>query len=152
MCTLRSIHQKCAVGWCIVINKDMGTIKIIDGNIFNSKAQTIVNTVNCVGVMGKGIALVFKLRYPKLFEKYQELCRQRLIEVGKLWLYREEPDAPWVLNNDALYLWFENGQTGTGVENIWTDNDTTTARKLIMDGQVVIIRDGKLYNVMGYSL
>ena len=61
-------------------------------------------------------------------------------------------DAPWVLNNDALYLWFENGQTGTGVENIWTDNDTTTARKLIMDGQVVIIRDGKLYNVMGYSL
>jgi hypothetical protein len=49
-------------------------------------------------------------------------------------------------------LWFEDGQTGTGVENIWTDNDTTTARKLIMDGQVVIIRDGKLYNVMGYSL
>ena len=98
MCTLRSIHRKYAVGWCIVISKDMGTIKIIDGNIFNSKAQTIVNTVNCVGVMGKGIALVFKLRYPKLFEKYQELCRQRLIEVGKLWLYREEPDAPWVLS------------------------------------------------------
>ncbi len=61
-------------------------------------------------------------------------------------------DAPWVLNNDALYLWFENGQTGTGVENIWTDNATSTARKLLINGQVVIIRDGKLYNVMGYSL
>ena len=36
-------------------------IKIIKGNIFNTKAQTIVNTVNCVGVMGKGIALVFML-------------------------------------------------------------------------------------------
>jgi O-acetyl-ADP-ribose deacetylase (regulator of RNase III) len=83
----------------------MGTIKIIDGNIFNSKAQTIVNTVNCVGVMGKGIALVFKLRYPKLFEKYQELCRQRLIEVGKLWLYREEPDAPWVLSFPTKKHW-----------------------------------------------
>jgi hypothetical protein len=39
-------------------------ITIIKGNIFNSKAQTIVNTVNCVGVMGKGIALEFKKRYP----------------------------------------------------------------------------------------
>ena len=47
-------------------------ITIIKGNIFNSKAQTIVNTVNCVGVMGKGIALVFKLRYPNMFELYQK--------------------------------------------------------------------------------
>lgn len=49
-------------------------ITIVHGNIFNSKAQTIVNTVNCVGVMGKGIALVFKLRYPNMFELYQVLC------------------------------------------------------------------------------
>ena len=61
-------------------------------------------------------------------------------------------DAPWVLNNGSLYLWFETGKTGTGVEDIWTDNAASSARKLIMDGQVVIIRDGKLYNVMGYSL
>ena len=49
-------------------------VSIIDGNIFNTKAQTIVNTVNCVGVMGKGIALVFKLRYPNMFEIYQDYC------------------------------------------------------------------------------
>ena len=36
----------------------MSNVTIINGNIFNSKAQTIVNTVNCVGVMGKGIAFV----------------------------------------------------------------------------------------------
>ena len=42
--------------------------------------------------------------------------------------------------------------TGTGVEDIWTEYAATSARKLIMNGQVVIIRDGKLYNVMGYSL
>ena len=52
----------------------MDNVVVIRGNIFNSKAQTIVNTVNCVGVMGKGIALVFKLRYPDLFEKYSEPC------------------------------------------------------------------------------
>ena len=48
----------------------MNNIKIVRGNIFNTKAQTIVNTVNCVGVMGKGIALVFKLRYPLMFDNY----------------------------------------------------------------------------------
>ena len=52
-------------------------IKYIDGNIFNSKLQTVVNTVNCVGVMGKGIALVFRLRYPKMFEEYKKLCRSK---------------------------------------------------------------------------
>ena len=41
------------------------------GNIFNSKAMTIVNTVNCVGAMGKGIALEYKLRFPEMFKEYQ---------------------------------------------------------------------------------
>lgn len=80
-------------------------IKIIKGNIFNSQTQTIVNTVNCVGVMGKGIALVYKLRYPNLFEKYQELCKKRLMDIGKLWLYKEETDASWVLNFPTKKHW-----------------------------------------------
>ena len=37
------------------------------GNIFESSCSTIVNTVNCVGVMGKGIALEFKKKYPEMF-------------------------------------------------------------------------------------
>lgn len=80
-------------------------IKLIKGNIFNSHCQTIVNTVNCVGVMGKGIALVFKLRYPKMFEMYQQFCKQGLIDIGKLWIYNTEPDAPWVLNFPTKKHW-----------------------------------------------
>ncbi|MDN3651369.1 macro domain-containing protein [Thalassotalea ponticola] len=57
------------------------------GNIFASKCDTIVNTVNCQGVMGSGIALEFKLRYPEMFEKYQELCKSKKIQIGKLWNY-----------------------------------------------------------------
>ena len=79
--------------------------KVIKGNIFNTKSQTIVNTVNCVGVMGKGIALVFKLRYPKMFELYKVHCNNQLIGIGKLWLYKGEPDAPWVLNFPTKYHW-----------------------------------------------
>ena len=83
----------------------MGNIQIIEGNIFNSKAQTIVNTVNCVGVMGKGIALVYRLRYPGMYEKYEELCKLHLMKPGKLWLYKGNPNAPWVLNFPTKYHW-----------------------------------------------
>lgn len=83
----------------------MSNVTILNGNIFNSKAQTIVNTVNCVGVMGKGIALVFKLRYPSMFEVYQEYCKQKLIAVGKLWIYKGEPSNPWVLNFPTKTHW-----------------------------------------------
>ena len=66
----------------------MLTISIIkDRNIFDSQCQTIVNTVNCVGVMGKGIALEMKNRYPDMFEKYKNLCENKLIDIGKLWIY-----------------------------------------------------------------
>ena len=80
-------------------------INFIKGNIFNSKAQTIVNTVNCVGVMGKGIALVFKLRYPKMYDLYKDHCKSNLIGIGKLWLYKGEVNAPWVLNFPTKFHW-----------------------------------------------
>jgi len=82
-----------------------GNLQFISGNIFNSKAQTIVNTVNCVGVMGKGIALVFKLRYPMMFENYKRFCDEKLIGIGKLWLYNNQLNAPWVLNFPTKYHW-----------------------------------------------
>ena len=83
----------------------INNVTLINGNIFNTKAQTIVNTVNCVGVMGKGIALVFKLRYPSMFEVYQNYCKQGLISIGKLWIYKGEPSAPWVLNFPTKTHW-----------------------------------------------
>ena len=83
----------------------MKNITIINGNIFNTKAQTIVNTINCVGVMGKGIALVFKLRYPQMFNIYKQYCAAHLIDIGKLWLYKGESSAPWVLNFPTKTHW-----------------------------------------------
>jgi O-acetyl-ADP-ribose deacetylase (regulator of RNase III) len=57
------------------------------GNIFTTKCQTIVNTVNCVGVMGAGIAYEFRLRFPDMFKKYKERCDNSQINIGKLWNY-----------------------------------------------------------------
>lgn len=75
------------------------------GNIFNAKTQTIVNTVNCVGVMGKGIALVFKLRYPKMFDIYKEHCNSKLIKPGVLWIYKKDENSQRVLNFPTKNHW-----------------------------------------------
>ena len=80
-------------------------IKYIHGNIFNSKCQTVVNTVNCVGVMGKGIAQVYKLRYPLMFQQYKEHCKNKLIKPGVLWLYNKQDNAPWILNFPTKFHW-----------------------------------------------
>lgn len=63
-------------------------IEIKKGNIFTTKCQTIVNTVNCVGVMGAGIAFEFKLRFPEMFDKYKVFCDNKLIDIGNLWIYK----------------------------------------------------------------
>lgn len=50
-------------------------ISYVRGNLLDSKATILVNTVNCVGVMGKGIALQFKQRFPEMFEVYRQTCK-----------------------------------------------------------------------------
>lgn len=73
------------------------------GDLFESDAQTIVNTVNCMGVMGKGLALNFKNRYPRMFKEYSSICRKGLLDIGKLWLYKTE--NRWILNFPTKYDW-----------------------------------------------
>jgi len=61
-------------------------IKVLIGDIFESKAKTIVNTVNtvnCVGVMGKGIALEFKKRFPDMMKDYKAKCDAKLVKPGQ---------------------------------------------------------------------
>ena len=78
-------------------------IEVIKGNIFTSNCQTIVNTINCVGVMGKGVAFEYRLRYPEMCEKYVELCKNRLIQIGTLWIFKA-PDK-WILNFPTKFHW-----------------------------------------------
>ncbi len=64
-------------------------IKYITGNILESNAQALVNTVNTIGIMGKGIALQFKKAYPNNFKAYAEACKKAEIVVGKLFITRD---------------------------------------------------------------
>ena len=62
-------------------------MEILIGDIFKSQAQTIINTVNCVGIMGKGIAAEFKKRYPEMFEDYAIRCKHGEVKPGVPYLY-----------------------------------------------------------------
>lgn len=59
-------------------------IKYVQDNLFSTPAKVLVNTVNLDGVMGKAIALQFKIIYPDMFKKYQEYCESKLFTMGKL--------------------------------------------------------------------
>ena len=54
-----------------------------------SNAEALVNTVNTVGVMGKGIALQFKNAYPSNFKEYVNACKNKDIEIGKLFVFKD---------------------------------------------------------------
>ena len=74
-------------------------VNIISGNIFNSTADAIVNTVNCVGIMGKGLALNFKNRYPEMYRAYRFVCNKRQLRPGMILPYSKLNDSePLILN------------------------------------------------------
>ncbi|HEY5405647.1 MAG TPA: macro domain-containing protein [Ginsengibacter sp.] len=64
-------------------------IKYITGNILESKADALINTVNTVGIMGKGIALQFKKAYPNNFKAYEAACKRAEIVTGKLFVTKD---------------------------------------------------------------
>jgi O-acetyl-ADP-ribose deacetylase (regulator of RNase III) len=78
-------------------------IRYLDSDLFASPAQTLVNPVNTVGVMGAGLARVFRDRYPEMFREYRGLCRAGRLPVGALHLWRG-PDR-WVLNLPTKTDW-----------------------------------------------
>ncbi len=74
------------------------------GDLLDSGAQTLVNTVNTVGVMGKGIALEFKRRFPDMFADYQLRCAKGQVRLGEPYLWRGLLE-PWIVNFPTKEHW-----------------------------------------------
>jgi O-acetyl-ADP-ribose deacetylase (regulator of RNase III) len=89
---------------CITIHK---------GDLLKSKAQTIVNSVNCVGIMGKGVALAFKRQYPQMFEDYKKRCFRQEVSLGHPYPYEISRDRI-IINFPTKGHWRENSK----IENI----------------------------------
>lgn len=92
-------------------------IHLVKGNLFDSKAEALVNTVNTVGVMGKGIALQFKMKYPKNFNLYFKACKEKTLEIGNLLITENDTDKKIIINfptkkhwrNPSRYEYIEKG-------------------------------------------
>jgi len=78
-------------------------ITYVKGDLFASPARVLVNTVNTVGVMGKGVAGVFKKLYPDMFKRYREMCEKKSLDIGMLYLYKT-PNK-WILNFPTKRDW-----------------------------------------------
>ena len=57
------------------------------GNLLSEDAEALVNTVNCVGVMGRGIALQFKKQFPENFKTYEKACKQESVVPGIMFVH-----------------------------------------------------------------
>lgn len=78
--------------------------RVLKGDLFASDAQTLVNTVNTVGIMGKGVALEFKKRFPDMYEDYVRRCAAGDVHLGQPYLFRRQ-QSPWVLNFPTKGHW-----------------------------------------------
>lgn len=77
------------------------------GNLLDADVEAVVNTVNTVGVMGKGIALMFKERYPENFRAYEAACKAGEVQVGRMFVTATgELNGPrWVINFPTKQHW-----------------------------------------------
>ena len=82
-------------------------IRYTTGNILESQSEAIVNTVNTVGVMGKGIALMFKQAYPNNFQQYVEAVKRNEIKIGRVFPVETENlvGPKWILNFPTKQHW-----------------------------------------------
>lgn len=86
------------------------------GNLFDSNAEAIGHGVNCKGLMGKGIALEFRRRWPAMYDEYKLMCQEGLLKPGFIYPYQTESGLV-VVNiasqeypgPDAMYEWVDSG-------------------------------------------
>lgn len=90
----------------IKANPPPGCARIGSGSILDSPAQVIVNPVNCRGVMGRGLALAFKQRYPDMFNEYARACRSGALRPGQVHAWRDGVGR-WVVNFPTKEDWRE---------------------------------------------
>ena len=87
-------------------------IEYRNGDILREEAQALVNTVNCVGIMGRGIALQFKQAYPENFTAYAEACKKGEVQPGRMFVFEigELTHPRYIINFPTKRHWRQNSR------------------------------------------
>src|SRR5271157_420982 len=82
-------------------------MRFIQGNLLAAQVEALVNTVNTVGVMGKGIALMFKEAFPGNFQNYEEACKHKEVRIGRMFVTENRAfEGPhWIINFPTKKHW-----------------------------------------------
>jgi len=86
-------------------------LTLVKGDMFFSRMQTLTISVNTMGVMGKGLASRAKYQFPDVYVKYQDLCKRKILKMGKPYLYKREESLDLELAEEAEKLTNFNLQT-----------------------------------------
>ncbi|KRC02558.1 macro domain-containing protein [Duganella sp. Root198D2] len=107
-------------------------ITFTQGNLLEARAEVLVNTVNTVGVMGKGIALMFKERFVENFQRYAAACKAKEVQTGKMFITAvHELDGPrWIVNFPTKQHW----RAPSRME--WVVEGLQDLRRFLVDQQI----------------
>lgn len=102
------------------------------GNLLESKAEALVNTVNTVGVMGKGVALMFKEAYPENFKAYQAACKAKEIKVGHMFVTERQAllGPKWIINFPTKEHWRGSSKLA------WIEAGLVDLRRIIVEKKI----------------
>lgn len=102
-----------------------------NGNIFNEKSQALVNPVNCVGVMGAGLAKKFKNMFPDNYKHYRESCLNKSLIIGNVFVFKEK---------DRIII-------NLPTKNHWKDNSKLDYISNSVDAMSKVIQEKKITSV-----
>lgn len=116
------------------------TIKFENGDLFSSGAEALVNTVNCVGVMGKGVALEFKRRWPENFKFYKKHCETKWLRPGRVLVFDRGgmfagDSVRYVFNFPTKDHWRSKSNMGfidTGLDSMMEEIERLSVRSIAM--------------------
>lgn len=107
-------------------------MRFTTGNLLGAEVAALVNTVNTVGVMGKGLALMFKERFPENYTAYVKACRAREVQTGKMFVFpvEEKSGLQWIVNFPTKQHW----RLPTKIE--WVRDGLVALRNTIQEKQI----------------
>jgi len=107
-------------------------ITYMTGNLLEADVDALVNTVNTVGIMGKGIALMFKERFPKNMREYAEACKLNEVQTGKMFITSTDEliGVKWIINFPTKQHWRAKSQIN------WIEEGLQDLRRFIIENNI----------------
>jgi O-acetyl-ADP-ribose deacetylase (regulator of RNase III) len=107
-------------------------IEFARGNLLEAEVEALVNTVNTVGVMGKGVALMFKEAYPENFKAYQAACRRKEVKIGHMFVTERQAlmGPKWIINFPTKEHWRGNSKM------VWIEAGLAELKRVIAEKRI----------------